>query len=193
MPRTQPTPPSRARCARGRARASRSSRPGSAPPEQPRHRGPPTPPPPAPTRNFEGPSRSPAGAAPSRASCSRWDRASSPGWSAATGSSSRRRSRSPWTATSPRPAAPGAPTTSTPTCTVSLELAARKSPAARSRVIARRTLSCRQRLPNRQHHCPVVLRPHHQDRRPLPVPARPLLCERRRLAPRAHWRAATSG
>ena len=40
---------------------------------------------------------------------------------------------------------------------VSLELAARKSPAARSRVIARRTLSCRQRLPNRQHHCPVVL------------------------------------
>ena len=40
---------------------------------------------------------------------------------------------------------------------VSLELAAHNSPAARSRVIARRTLSCRQRLPNRQHHCPVVL------------------------------------
>ena len=40
---------------------------------------------------------------------------------------------------------------------VSLELAARKSASARSRVIARRTLTCRQRLPNRQHHCPVVL------------------------------------
>ncbi|MDX6583834.1 MAG: hypothetical protein QOI10_3018 [Solirubrobacterales bacterium] len=39
---------------------------------------------------------------------------------------------------------------------VTLEIAKRRSPAAPSRVVARRALSCRQRLPNRQHHCPVV-------------------------------------
>jgi len=44
-----------------------------------------------------------------------------------------------------------------PRVQVSLELASRKSTAARSRVIARETLRCRQRLPNRQHHCPIVL------------------------------------
>lgn len=43
-----------------------------------------------------------------------------------------------------------------PRVIVSLELARRASTGARSRVIARRTLTCRQRLPHRQHHCPVV-------------------------------------
>jgi hypothetical protein len=43
-----------------------------------------------------------------------------------------------------------------PTVVVSLELAARKSAGAPSRVVARSKLTCRQRLPNRQHHCPVV-------------------------------------
>ncbi len=43
-----------------------------------------------------------------------------------------------------------------PKLVVSLEIAHRASPSARSRVIARRSLICRQRLPNRQHHCPVV-------------------------------------
>ena len=79
MPRIQPTPPSRARCARGRARG-RGRRGRDRPRRSSRgDRGPSTPPPPAPTRSFEGPSRSPAGAAPSRGWCSRWDRASSPG------------------------------------------------------------------------------------------------------------------
>jgi len=44
-----------------------------------------------------------------------------------------------------------------PRVQVSLELASRKSASARSRTIARRSLTCRQQLPNRQHHCPVVL------------------------------------
>lgn len=43
-----------------------------------------------------------------------------------------------------------------PRVIVSLEIARRSSTGARSRVIARRALTCRQRLPNRQHHCPVV-------------------------------------
>ncbi len=43
-----------------------------------------------------------------------------------------------------------------PNVVVSLELAPRRSTHARSRVIARRKQGCRQRLPNRQHHCPVV-------------------------------------
>lgn len=43
-----------------------------------------------------------------------------------------------------------------PTVVVSLELGPRRSTSGPSRVLARRTLTCRQRLPNRQHHCPVV-------------------------------------
>jgi hypothetical protein len=56
----------------------------------------------------------------------------------------------------PSPRCAGRPYDYDPHLVVSLELAARKSPNARSRVIARRTLTCRQQLPNRQHHCPVV-------------------------------------
>jgi hypothetical protein len=43
-----------------------------------------------------------------------------------------------------------------PNVVVSLELSPRRSTGAPSRVIARRKQGCRQRLPNRQHHCPVV-------------------------------------
>ncbi len=56
----------------------------------------------------------------------------------------------------PSPRCAGDPYDYDPNVTVTLELAKRKSPGARSRVIARRRLRCRQRLPNRQHHCPVV-------------------------------------
>jgi hypothetical protein len=40
--------------------------------------------------------------------------------------------------------------------TVSLALGKRRSAREPGRVVARRTLTCRQRLPNRQHHCPVA-------------------------------------
>ncbi len=43
-----------------------------------------------------------------------------------------------------------------PRLTVTLELGKRRAADAPARVIARRTLTCRQKLPNRQHHCPVV-------------------------------------
>jgi hypothetical protein len=43
-----------------------------------------------------------------------------------------------------------------PNVVVTLELASRRSTRAPSRVIARRKQGCRQRLPHRQHHCPVV-------------------------------------
>jgi hypothetical protein len=56
----------------------------------------------------------------------------------------------------PSPRCAGNPYGYDPNVTVSLELAKRKSAHARSRVIARRQLRCRQRLPDRQHHCPVV-------------------------------------
>jgi hypothetical protein len=39
---------------------------------------------------------------------------------------------------------------------VTLELARRAAPGGRSRVVADRTLTCRQRLPHRTHHCPVA-------------------------------------
>jgi hypothetical protein len=42
-----------------------------------------------------------------------------------------------------------------PSITVSLVVGSRRSARA-GRVIARRTLTCRQKLPNRQHHCPVA-------------------------------------
>jgi hypothetical protein len=42
-----------------------------------------------------------------------------------------------------------------PQLTVTLELGPRRGNAG-GRVLARRTLTCRQHLPNRQHHCPVV-------------------------------------
>ncbi len=54
------------------------------------------------------------------------------------------------------PRCAGRPYDYDPKVTVTMELARRKSADARSRVIARRRLRCRQRLPNRQHHCPVA-------------------------------------
>ena len=56
----------------------------------------------------------------------------------------------------PQPRCAGKPYDFDPSVSVSLELAPRKSAGARSAVLARTTLTCRQRLPNRQHHCPVV-------------------------------------
>jgi hypothetical protein len=56
----------------------------------------------------------------------------------------------------PQPRCAGRPYDFDPRVTVSLELAPRKSVGAPSAVVARTTLTCRQRLPNRQHHCPVV-------------------------------------
>ncbi len=47
-----------------------------------------------------------------------------------------------------------------PKIIVTLELGKRRSARAPARVIARRTLICRQKLPNRQHHCPVVFDKH---------------------------------
>jgi hypothetical protein len=43
-----------------------------------------------------------------------------------------------------------------PKVIAALELASRKSPEARSRVLARTKLTCRQKLPDRQHHCPIA-------------------------------------
>lgn len=43
-----------------------------------------------------------------------------------------------------------------PRLTVSLALSSKRSVSDPGRVIARRTLTCRQKLPNRQHHCPVA-------------------------------------
>jgi hypothetical protein len=43
-----------------------------------------------------------------------------------------------------------------PHITVSLVLGPRRSARAGGRVIARRTITCRQKLPNRQHHCPIA-------------------------------------
>ena len=43
-----------------------------------------------------------------------------------------------------------------PHITVSLVVAPRRSARSSGRVLARRTLTCRQKLPNRQHHCPVA-------------------------------------
>jgi hypothetical protein len=54
------------------------------------------------------------------------------------------------------PRCAGRPYDYDPNVVVSLELAPRRSTKAPSRVIARRKQGCRQRLPNRQHHCPVV-------------------------------------
>lgn len=56
----------------------------------------------------------------------------------------------------PSPRCTGRPYDYDPRVAVTLELAGRESPSAPSRVLARRRLRCRQRLPNRQHHCPVV-------------------------------------
>ena len=54
------------------------------------------------------------------------------------------------------PRCAGRPYDYDPNVVVSLELAPRRSTKAPSRVIARRKQGCRQRLPHRQHHCPVV-------------------------------------
>ncbi|HEY8001387.1 MAG: hypothetical protein ACHQJ5_05640 [Vicinamibacteria bacterium] len=54
------------------------------------------------------------------------------------------------------PRCAGRPYDFDPRLVVSLEIARRASTDARSRVVARRSLTCRQQLPNRQHHCPVV-------------------------------------
>jgi hypothetical protein len=43
-----------------------------------------------------------------------------------------------------------------PNVTVALVLSSRRSADAHGRVLARRTLTCRQKLPARQHHCPVA-------------------------------------
>lgn len=56
----------------------------------------------------------------------------------------------------PSPRCAGRPYDFDPNVVATLELARRRSPAAPSQVIARARLSCRQRLPNRQHHCPIV-------------------------------------
>jgi len=56
----------------------------------------------------------------------------------------------------PQPRCAGRPYDFDPTVIASLELAPRKSTSAPSAVIARSKLSCRQRLPNRQHHCPIA-------------------------------------
>jgi hypothetical protein len=53
---------------------------------------------------------------------------------------------------------------------VTLELARRASVGARSRVLADRNLTCRQRLPNRQHHCPVAFDRTVRVGRHLPCP-----------------------
>jgi hypothetical protein len=56
----------------------------------------------------------------------------------------------------PSPRCAGRPYDFDPRVRVTLELARRAAPGGRTRVIARRDLTCRQRLPNRQHHCPVA-------------------------------------
>ncbi len=56
----------------------------------------------------------------------------------------------------PSPRCAGRPYDYDPRVTVALEVAGRKSASAPARVLARRHLRCRQRLPNREHHCPVV-------------------------------------
>ena len=56
----------------------------------------------------------------------------------------------------PSPRCAGRPYDYDPDVVVTLELAPRRSVRAPSRVVARREQGCRQRLPNRQHHCPVV-------------------------------------
>jgi hypothetical protein len=56
----------------------------------------------------------------------------------------------------PSPRCAGRPYDYDPNLVVTLEVAPRRSTRAPSRVIARRKQGCRQRLPNRQHHCPVV-------------------------------------
>jgi hypothetical protein len=43
-----------------------------------------------------------------------------------------------------------------PSITVALELSTRQTASSPGRVVARRTLTCRQKLPDRQHHCPVA-------------------------------------
>jgi hypothetical protein len=55
----------------------------------------------------------------------------------------------------PSPRCAGRPYEYDPRVIVTLELGPRRS-AAGGRVVARRRLRCRQRLPNRTHHCPVV-------------------------------------
>ena len=152
-----------------------------------------TPPPPAPTRNCERPSRSPAGAAPSRASCSRWDRASSPGCER--GDRLELSSEVQVTVDCDKPLAPlrRAPLRLRPP---RHGLARARRPQVASGALAGDRPAHPQlppAAPKPPAPLPGGLRPHDQDRRPLPVPARPLLCERRRLAPRAHLRAATSG
>ena len=56
----------------------------------------------------------------------------------------------------PQPRCAGRPYGFDPKVTATLELASRRSPDARSRVLARTKLTCRQKLPNRQHHCPIA-------------------------------------
>ena len=58
--------------------------------------------------------------------------------------------------TKQEPRCAGRPYGFDPTVVVSLELAARRGLGAKSRVLARRKLSCGQQEPLRQHHCPVV-------------------------------------
>jgi hypothetical protein len=50
----------------------------------------------------------------------------------------------------------GRPYRYNPTITVTLALGKRRSANKPGRVLARKTLVCRQKLPDRQHHCPVV-------------------------------------
>jgi hypothetical protein len=56
----------------------------------------------------------------------------------------------------PQPRCAGRPYRFDPKVTATLELAPRKSADAPSRVLARTRLTCRQKLPNRQHHCPIA-------------------------------------
>ena len=58
--------------------------------------------------------------------------------------------------TKQEPRCAGRPYRFDPTVIVSLELATRRGLGARSRIVARRKLSCGQQEPLRQHHCPVV-------------------------------------
>jgi hypothetical protein len=54
------------------------------------------------------------------------------------------------------PRCAGRPYKYDPSITVSLELSSKRSASSPGRVLARRTLTCRQQLPYRQHHCPVA-------------------------------------
>jgi len=56
----------------------------------------------------------------------------------------------------PQPRCAGRPYDFDPTVIASLELGPSKAPGRRSAVLARTKLTCRQRLPAREHHCPIA-------------------------------------